>query len=177
MGVRDFRLPDDGDEVVLTLHLSPALYERLRAAHGKVAPEVEFIDRGRVPGAKDLFTGFLDWLNKQVSKVIVGQTSSAEGLECMWSPLVAAPRLVFLSSVLFYGDLSVHAPSLGDYSLSDFPDGGKTGVLLADARCQALAELGGLTEDGAPPFPAWLSDNNGTELSSVVDGLHPNAPP
>ncbi|MCA9689659.1 MAG: hypothetical protein KC636_08615, partial [Myxococcales bacterium] len=52
-------------------------------------------------------------------------------MTCMWSPLVAAPRLVFLSSVMFYGDLSVHEPSLGDYSLSDFPDGGKTGVLLA----------------------------------------------
>ena len=41
--------------------------------------DINFIDRGRVPGAKDLFIGFLDWLNKQVSKVIVGQTSSAEG--------------------------------------------------------------------------------------------------
>ncbi|MCA9694029.1 MAG: hypothetical protein KC636_30865 [Myxococcales bacterium] len=100
------------------------------------------------------------------------------GLECMWSPLVAAPRLVFLSSVLFYGDLSIHAPSLGDYAMADLPDGGKTGVLLADARCQALAVLGGLAQPGDPPtFHAWLSDNNGTELSSVVDRLHPNASP
>ncbi|MCA9689660.1 MAG: hypothetical protein KC636_08620, partial [Myxococcales bacterium] len=40
-----------------------------------------------------------------------------------------------------------------------------------------LAELGGLTKDGAPPFHAWLSDNNGTEISSAVDRLHPNASP
>ncbi|MCA9691743.1 MAG: hypothetical protein KC636_19215, partial [Myxococcales bacterium] len=100
------------------------------------------------------------------------------GLDCTWSPIVAPPRRVFLSSVSFYGDLSIHAPSLGDYALADFPDGGKTGVLLADARCQALAVLGGLAQKGDPPsFHAWLSDNNGSELSSAVDRLQPQADP
>lgn len=40
---------------------------------------IEFIDRGRVPGAKDIFIGFLDWVNNQVSKVVTGQTASSEG--------------------------------------------------------------------------------------------------
>ncbi|MCA9691256.1 MAG: hypothetical protein KC636_16755 [Myxococcales bacterium] len=97
------------------------------------------------------------------------------GVDCKWSPVVAAPRVVFLSSVKFLGDMSLYEPSLGDYSLSDFPDGGETGVLLADARCQALAALAELAQPST--FHAWLSDNNGTDTSNAVDRLHPNASP
>lgn len=45
----------------------------------KGAQDIKFEDRGRVPGSKDIFIGYLDWLNKQASKVVLGQTSSSEG--------------------------------------------------------------------------------------------------
>ncbi|MCA9692349.1 MAG: hypothetical protein KC636_22310 [Myxococcales bacterium] len=110
-----------------------------------------------------------------------GDEMSEEGLactkDCTWVP-TKGTRLVFLSSVKFYGDLSIQASSLGDYTLSDLPDGGKTGVLLADARCQALAVLGGhALADDPPSFHAWLSDNNGTEVSDAVARLAPNPNP
>lgn len=59
-----------------------------------------------------------------------------------------SPRLVFVTSTVYKGDL---APQLAD----------KTGLDLADAHCQQQAELGGKVG----PFRAWLSDSTGSPAS------------
>lgn len=56
-----------------------------------------------------------------------------------------SPRLVFVTSTVYKGDL---APQLAD----------KTGLDLADAHCQQQAELGGKVGH----FRAWLSDSTGS---------------